>query len=131
MTLFICLGLVELRLDDNNIASHVRQLAGTMAQCQPLLRVLSLRSNNLPDSSALAVAQLLLPSAACKLADLNISGNPSIAGQTCHKLAQSLSYTSSLQVLNLARARLGACPVALASKRVSDCSHPLLNHTSA
>lgn len=100
-------GLVELRLDDNGVAADATQLADTLAQCQPMLQTLSLRTNSLQDASAATFAQLLLPSSVCKIVQVDLAGNPSIAAHTCQKLAQAMAYNSSLKKLSLARSCLG------------------------
>jgi Ran GTPase-activating protein (RanGAP) involved in mRNA processing and transport len=102
-------GLLSLNLSHNALGSAAGSiLAPALAQGLPSLQALSLKGTSMPDEAGAAVAQLLLPSAAIRLARLDLACNPSISIATCQKLARAMQYNESLVELDLSKNQLGA-----------------------
>jgi hypothetical protein len=98
---------VTLNLSGNSIVCKgMLALSQELLQNVPL-RNLNLSNNSLTDKAGVAIAGLLLPSSACSISQLQLSGNCSVGGSTAARLAQVLPYTSCLQSLGLARTYLG------------------------
>jgi Ran GTPase-activating protein (RanGAP) involved in mRNA processing and transport len=102
-------GLVKLNLANNSLGARAcTALIQAAAQSFASLDELYLGSNSISDTGGASLAMLLLPSAACKLACLDLSMNPSMAVASAKKLAQALVYNTMLRTLTLSRTFIGA-----------------------
>lgn len=114
-------------LEALNLSCNSIVCKGVLALSQELLQrvplhSLNLANNSLADKAAVAVAGLLLPSSACSLSHLQLSGNCSLGSSTAARLAQVLPYTTSLKSLDLSRTQLSAHLLPSAS------IHSILSH---
>ena len=106
-------GLQRLVLSRNQLGADTA-LSLQRSACGALGKLvhLDLGSNCIGDAAAAALSHALLPSAACQLSLLDLSGNHSIGSEAARKISQALPYNTSLRCLNLGSACLGTRPAA-------------------
>ena len=71
------------------------------------LQHLSLSCNNIPDVAGAHLAHVLLPSAACALSHLDLTGNQSLGCATAQKLGPALACNTTIKEMRLSRTQLG------------------------